>query len=139
MTRLTVGSPLRVIHQFTTVLLPPLWILSLLWLTSFALLGGAAGSLLSCPHGNPQKEAALWRGSTFMVLAVMFGLDWYTLLFGKLLLVPSCLCLLLAAASAAVCAWSWLPLRKSASASALLFSLWQIYVFFLQTVVLLRA
>lgn len=139
MTRLTVGSPLHTLHRFPNILLPPLWLLSLLWLGSFALLGAAVGNLLACPHGNPQNEASLWRGSTFMVLAVMFALDWYTLFFGKLLLLPSSLCLLLSAAAATLCACAWFSLRKGAAIAAFLFSLWQIYIFFLQMAIFLQA
>lgn len=138
LTRLTAGSPLAVIHKLAASgALPPLWLLSLLWLASFALLGGMAGLLLASPHTTPQREVCLWRGGTFMVLAMVFSLGWYTLLFGKLCLLPSCLCLLLSAAAAGICAVSWMQIKKSATAVALAFSLWQISLFFLQCTVLL--
>ncbi len=139
LTRLTVGSPLAVVHKLEAFLiLPPLWVLSLVWLMHFAILGAAAGYLLACPAHNPVREAAMWRGCTFMVLAAVFSLVWYTLLFGKLCLLPSWICLLLSAGAALVCALSWRTLGKGAFAAALAFALWQIGLFFLQLTVILH-
>ena len=139
LTRLTVGSPLTVAHKLEALLiLPPLWVLSLLWLVHFTLLGAAAGFLLGCPTHNPHQEAAMWRGCTFMVLAAVLSLVWYTLLFGKLCLLPSWLCLLLSAGAAAVCAISWRQTKKGAAVVAFAFSLWQVCLFFLQFAVILH-
>ena len=140
LTRLTAGSPLTVIHKLEATLpIPPIWLMSLMWLASFVLFGAAAGLLLVFPHGNPQREASLWRGNTFMVLAMVFSLGWYTLLFGKFCLLPSCLCLLLSAAAALACALAWMQLKRNASVAALVFSLWQIFLFLLQCAVLFHA
>lgn len=139
LTRLTVGSPLAVIHKLgASVLLPPLWLTGLLWLGSYVLMGAAVGYLLSCPPGNARREADLWRGCTFLVLAVVFSLVWYTLLFGKLCLLLSCLCLLLAAVCALVCMISWWSVGKGAAVISLGFSLWQICLLFLQFAVILH-
>ena len=139
LTRLTVGSPLAVAHKLEVFLiLPPLWLMSLLWLFSFLLMGAAAGHLLASPMGSAKREAYLWRGSTFMVLAVVFSLVWYTLLFGKLFLLPSWICLLLSAAAAFACALSWRQVARGAAAAALGFALWQITLFLLQFAVLLH-
>ncbi len=139
LTRLTVGSPLAVVHKLEAFLiLPPLWLMSLLWLSAFILMGAAAGHLLACPMGSAKREACLWRGSTFMVLAVVFSLVWYTLLFGKLFLLPSWLCLLLSAAAALVCGVSWRQVAWGAASVALGFALWQITLFLLQFAVLLH-
>ena len=49
----TVGSPLPVLRLWgADVLLPPLWILGILWLAGYALLGGAAGYAWGCPGGG---------------------------------------------------------------------------------------
>ncbi|MBQ9151214.1 MAG: hypothetical protein IJX72_03100, partial [Clostridia bacterium] len=98
----------------------------------------AVGYLLSCPSGNTRREAHLWRGNTFMVLAVVFSLVWYTLLFGKLYLLPSWICLLLSAASALLCTLSWWPIGKWVSIISLYFALWQVCLFFLQLAVILH-
>ena len=140
LTRLAVGGPLSVVHKLDAyLLLPPLWLMSLLWLASFALLGGAAGYLWSHPTGGLEGEARLWRGGTFMVLAVVFSLVWYTLLFGKLYLLISWFCLLPAVAAALACAYAWWWIGKGAAALCVAFGLWQICLFFLQLAALLHA
>ena len=137
-TRLTVGSPLALIHQLPSHTLPPIWLFSLLWMASFALLGATAGHLLTCVGGSHQREACLWRGGTFMVLAMMFSLDWYTLLFGKFLFFPACLCLILSALAALICALSWIRVQKGAAVSPAIFFLWQTCLLICQIMVFLR-
>ena len=140
LTRWAVGSPLPVMHRLEAIRpLPPLWLMSLLWLASFALLGMAIGYLLTCPDGNPRREALFWRGNTFLVLAVVFSLLWYTLLFGKFYPVPSWCCLLLSVAAALVCAFSWIQVKTAAAVSVLIFALWQGYLILLQLTVLMTA
>ena len=138
LTRWAVGSPVAVMHKLEAFrALPPLWLMSLLWLSSFAVLGMSLGYLLTCPDGDPRREALFWRGNTFLVLAVVFSLLWYALLFGKFYPVPSWLCLILSAAAALVCALSWLRVKTAAFAAAVLFALWQGYLILLQLAVLL--
>ena len=140
LTRMTVGSPLTVIHKLEAVLtLPPLWLMGLFWLFSFALVGGSAGYLLSCPNGGPHKEVLLWRGSTFFVLGVTLALVWYTLLFGKFCLLPSWLCLVLSAVASVVCALSWMQIKTAAAVAVFLFFLWQLYLVLMHLAVLLAA
>ncbi len=140
LTRLAVGSPLAVIHKLgASILLPPLWFTSLLWLASYALMGAAAGYLLSCPTGNTRREAFLWRGCTFLVLAVVFSLVWYTLLFGKLYLLSSWICLFFSAVAALICMISWWQIGKWAAIVSLCFAVWQVCLFLLQLAVILHA
>ena len=139
LTRLTVGSPLAVIHKLDAFsVLPPLWILSLVWLAAFAWLGAAAGYLLACPPGSPKREADLWRGCTFAVLGAVFSLVWYTLLFGKFYLLPSWFCLPVSAAAAGICGLSWGRIGKGGAAAALAFGAWQICLFLIQLGVILH-
>ena len=136
---LSVGSALPAIHALRAeAILPPVWLMSLLWLSSFALLGGALGYLLSCPSGGALREARLWRGATFLVLTVTLALVWYSLLFGKLLLLPSWLCLLLAAAASLTCALSWWPISRGAALIAGGCSLWQLSLFFWQFAIIIH-
>lgn len=140
LTRLTVGTPVTAIHKFEAFLsLPPIWFMGLLWLASFALTGAFAGELLSSPCLPPRDEALAWRGATALVLALVFSLVWYTLLFGKCFLLASWLCLLLSAAAAVWCALSWLQVKRGASLVMFGFFLWQMILFFLQLAVLLHA
>ncbi len=139
LTRLAVGSPLRAIHRLNAAgWLPPLWLMSLLWFGSFALVGAAAGSLLACPGGGARREAWLWRGSTFLVPAVVFSLVWYVLLFGRLWPILSCLFPLLSAAAALVCVLSWRLIGGGAWWAVLVFALWQTVLFCWQLAVLLH-
>ena len=140
LTRATVGGPLAVLHKLEPIFpLPPLWLTGILWLASFIIVGGAAGYLLTCSELGPHKEALLWRGSTFLVLGVVFSLVWYTLLFGKFFLLPSWICLLLSAATSLVCFLSWIQVKTAAAVAVLLFSLWQVYLVLVQMAILLAA
>ena len=72
-----VGSPLPILRLLgADALLPPLWIMGLLWLTGYVLLGAAAGYAFACSTGGPYGEASLWRGLTFLVAEVTFSFAW---------------------------------------------------------------
>ena len=138
LTRLTVGNPLMILHKLGALgNLPPLWLLGFIWLTLYLLVGASTGYLLSCPSGKNGREASLWRGCTFMVLAVVLSLVWFTLLFGKFWLLPSWLCLCLAFVCAAICAVSWWQVGKGPAIIIWLFAIWQICLFFLQFAIML--
>jgi tryptophan-rich sensory protein len=140
LTRLAAGSPAATVHQLEAFLpLPPLWLMGLLWLSAFALAGAAAGEMLTVPCPSPRVEALAWRGATALILAVVFSLVWYTLLFGKFLLLASWLCLPLSAAAAAWCALSWGQVNRRAACILWGFALWEAFLFFLQLAVLFHA
>lgn len=104
----TVGSPLPVLRLWgADALLPPLWILGLLWLVGYALLGGAAGYALGAHGGGAAREVSLWRGLTFLVAEVTFSFAWYRLSFGSRLLLLGWICLAVSVAAGAVCAVAW--------------------------------
>lgn len=139
LTRFLCGSPLWFLRwSDVSGLLPPLWLLSLLWMTAYVAVGCAAGYLFSCPAWGVARESHLWRGSTFLILAVVVSLVWYTLLFGKHYLLPSWLCLPVSASAAGVCGASWWRLQRAVGCVAWMFGIWQTVLFFLQLAVLLR-
>ena len=85
--RMAVGSPHAALWQLgATDRLPPLWILSALWLGCFFLVGCAWGYLLgACPkRGGCAHDAAVWRGSLCLVLSLVFSFLWFALLVGSL-------------------------------------------------------
>jgi hypothetical protein len=84
-------------------------------------------------------KALAWRGATALILAAVFSLVWYTLLFGKFLLLASWLCLPLSAAAAAWCALSWGQVRRGTAMILWGVFLWETFLFFLQLAVLLHA
>ncbi len=118
--RATVGSPLPVLRLLDAgAILPPLWIMGLLWIAAYAVAGGAAGYILACGSGGSHGDSLRWRGMTFLVVEVTFSYAWYSLLFGSFLPFPAWICLALAVAAGGLCAISWMPVQKlSALASA---------------------
>ncbi len=136
--RAVTADPLTTLHRLCALdVLPPLWLMSALWLAWAALLGGAmAHALVRAGQGG--AATAAWRGSTCLCLSAMTAAAWYALLFGKGALLLSWLCLLASALAAALAALSW---AKCASVPAILtaaFALWSILLFFLQLAVMLH-
>jgi hypothetical protein len=115
-----------------------MWLMSLLWMGFYGLWGAAFGDLLSGLPENPAREVYIWRGSTFAVLAVVFSLVWYTLLFGKFYLIPSWMCLLMSSLASLVCGYSWWSVAKWTAIVAILFASWNICLFFFQFSIILH-
>ena len=138
LTRWSVGSPVILLHKLSGVTpLPPMWLMSLLWLGFYLLWGAAAGKLLWNNSKSTLWEIRIWRGCTFAVLAVVFSLVWYTLLFGKFYLIPSWMCLFLSATASFACSCSWWPVVKWTAIVAWLFGIWNIFLFFLQLAIII--
>ncbi len=138
--RLATGSPWAVFHHFAAGdVLPPLWLLSLLWFALPALGGAAAGVLFSCLGHAAEREACFWRGCTCLVLSFLFASAWYALLFGKYSLFFSGLCLLAAALLSFLCAVSWRTLSVGASLVIAANALWYLMLLIWQISVALHA
>lgn len=134
-----VGSPLPVLRLLGAAgVLPPLWLMEILWLGMYALAGVSAGYLFACPPGGGEGEALRWRGMTFLIFEVTFSFAWYSLLFGSLLLLPSWICLLLSIASGVVGAVTWLPVCKPAAGIAAGVALGQLSLWITQLAVILH-
>lgn len=137
--RFATTSPWIVLHRLNAgCVLPPLWLLSCLWIACFVLLGAAAGVILSTDAGGAAETAA-WRGCTFLVLSVMLTFAWYTLLFAKFSLFVSWLCLPVGLVLAVLCGISWWQVRPAASLVAFGYALWLLLIFFWQIAVLVHA
>lgn len=137
--RLAVGSPLTILRlSGADALIPPLWLMSLLWLAVCVLLGAAAGIALSCVGRSGMQDALRWRGMTFLVVEVTFSFAWYSLSFGSFLLLPSCLCLLGAVAAGGLCTLSWISAQRSAAILSLTGVLWHLWLLLLQIAVILH-
>ena len=138
--RVAVGSPHSALWQLgATDRLPPLWILSLLWLGFFFLAGCAWGYLLGgCgKRGGAIHEAAVWRGSLCLVLSLVFSFLWYALLVGTLSLFLSWLCLAAAVAFAFLCAFSWFRVGRGVGWVTVGFALWLFFLFLMHFTVVL--
>ncbi len=137
--RILTENPRVVLHRLAAYdRLPPLWLLSILWLGWFFLLGATTAILLCASRRDCRREALLWRGSTFLVLTVVISLIWYTLLFGKFSLLISWLCLPVAIAAALLCALSWWRTAGWAGVLLVGFALWLLCLFLLQFAVMLH-
>ncbi len=134
------GSPLPVLRLLgANALLPPLWLMGLFWLAGYILVGGAAGYLASCPMRGGRREAYLWRGGTFLALAIGMSFCWYSCLFASFLLLISWLCLLASVCFALLCALSWWRLNRLCALSVGFVGGWFLCLSLLQLAVLLQA
>ncbi len=139
LTRTFTGGAQTILHSYNAAaLVPPLWIMGLLWFGLIALSGAALGARIADCHRGAAYSALLWRGATALVLADSFGCAWYALLFGKGVIAFSALCLLLCAGSALLCALSWWQIARAAAAITGLYAAFSLFLLFLQLAVLLR-
>ena len=137
--RFAMGSPWTVFHRLdAAAVLPPLWLLGLVWIALPVLCGLAAGALLGRLYGAAQAEAAFWRGCTFLVLSLLCALAWYILLFGKCSLFFSGLCLVAAAFAAFLCVLSWRAISVGCTLIVAANALWYVILFFMQLAVVLH-
>ena len=59
---------------------PPPFLMSVLWTVWYALVGFCLGAVLSCRvHG---KQVHVYKGSMYLIVALVFNLVWYPLFFG---------------------------------------------------------
>lgn len=137
---ITVGSPFPILRMLGAEgLLPPIWLMGLLWFASYALEGCAAGIAAGCLGGRGDvRETGLWRGMTFLVAEITFSLAWYRLLFCSFLLFPSFCCLLLAVCAGIVCLLSWFPIHKLSAALCAGVTMWRLCLMFTQVIVILH-
>lgn len=134
-----VGSPLPILRLLgADTILPPIWLMGLLWLAGYALLGAAAGYVLACLFGGPVREASLWRGMTFWVIEFTFSFAWYCFFFGSCLLLPAGICLTVGVAAGAVCAVSWFHTYRLPSLLCGGVTLWLLYLSLCHLVVILH-
>ncbi len=136
--RAVAGGPWALLHRLNAAAyLPPMWLLGLLWLAAFILLGGAAGTAVACAAGHAD-EASAWRGCTAVTLAAMLAEAWYALLFLKYSLLFSWLCLPIAVVLLAVAALSWRSVHPGAALLSLGGALWFVFLLVLESMVILR-
>ncbi len=138
--RFVAGSPWVVLHRFSAgTVLPPLWLLGLVWFALPILCGWEAGLLFSKISHAAEREAAFWRGCTALVLSLMCASAWYVLLFGKCSLFFSGLCLPGAAILSLFGCVSWKDLSRGAVIVTTLHALWYLLLLILQLAVALHA
>ncbi len=137
MVRAFVGSPYPTMLLLEiSDLVPPVWIMTLLWSLSFFSIGAAAGFVLGYRVGGNEGEK--YKGCMFFVLLAVLELCWYPVLFGANLVFLSILVsivILCLAVAVTVCFY-----RVSKLAGMILFfhDIWLIYLLILNFAVFFR-
>lgn len=129
-TRWVCGSPLSTLHYISArEIVPPTWLMILLFSVSYAVAGFALGSALGnpfCSCGERKYQGAMW-----FVLALGLGYIWYPIFFcARLFLVSVLICLLCLFSSlcATVC---FASVSKISFYLSLAYDLWLLYLMFL--------
>ena len=134
------GSPVPVWRLLgADALLPPLWLMGLVWLAVYVLAGGAAGYLATCSAAGGRREALLWRGGTFLALALGLSFCWYSCLFASFLLLLSWICLAAAVFFAVLSTVTWWQLSRPCALAVGLMGAWFLCLALVQFALLLRA
>ena len=135
--RFAVGSPYIMIHALDIAdILPPVWLLSLLWTLAFLTIGCAAGFVLGFRAGGCEVDK--YKGSMLFVILAVLELCWYPTLFGAGLLFLSILesiLILCFAVGVTVC---YYRVSKFAGVLFLLHDIWLIYMLILNFAVFFK-
>ena len=132
--RIWCGSPYPGMMQMgVRALVPPVWLMSLLWTLWYFVLGAALGALLRC---FGQSCIGAWRGAFFFLLMLFAGFLWYPLFFIRQNLLCSLLSLLVTLACALMCALQWQRVAAAAGILMYLHVAWLTYLLILQLICL---
>lgn len=134
--RMTVGSPYRTILELGIgELVPPVWLMTVLWTLCFFIIGCAAGFALGYRNGCNEEK---YKGCMFFVLLAVAELGWYPVLFGANLVFISVLLSILILCLSLAVTFSFYRLTKFAGMLFLLHDIWLIYMLILNFAVLFR-
>ncbi|MBQ9806710.1 MAG: tryptophan-rich sensory protein [Clostridia bacterium] len=136
--RFTVGSPhLMLLALGIGGVVPPVWLMSLLWSLSFLIIGCAAGFVLGYRAGGCDVEK--YKGGMIFVLLAVLELCWYPTLFGAglvFLSVLECILILCLSVGVTVCFYR---VSRFAGMLFLLHDVWLIYMLILNFAVFFHA
>lgn len=135
--RIAVGSPYMTILALDIAdLLPPVWLMSLLWTFAFLTIGCAAGFVLGYRAGGCEVDK--YKGSMLFVVLAVLELCWYPTLFGAgflFLSVLECILILCFSVGVTLC---YYRVSKFAGVLFLLHDIWLIYMLILNFAVFFR-
>ena len=136
--RISVGSPYRTILELGIKdMIPPAWLMSIVWAFSFFIVGCAGGFVLAYRTAGQNVEK--YKGSMYFVLLCVLELCWYPTLFGKgFVFLSVLLCLLILCISLAT-TFCFYRVTSFAGMLLLLHDVWLIYMLLLNFAVLFRA
>ncbi len=133
--RLWWGSPNPALTQLgIRNLVPPVWLMGLLWTLWYFALGAALGAVLRA-HGR--SSVAAWRGAFFLLLMLGVGSLWYPVYFVRCNALLALGVIVACIACAVLCAVSWQGSAASAAAVVWLHVLWLLYMLILQLICIL--
>ncbi len=136
--RATTPSPYLFVRGVAgQVALPPTWLLGLFWFGMIFLVGLAWGLVLGRRGCNSRRDAWRFRGTTYLLLSVVFALLWYRLLFGAVAMLLSWCCLLVTVVFCVLTALSWWRISPLAGGITGAYALWSLFLFVTQFVVIL--
>ncbi len=135
--RFCVGAPYRMILETGIAdMIPPVWLLALLWSLSFFLIGCAAGFVLGYRMDGCESEK--YKGCMLFILLALLELCWYPTFFGVGLIFVSVLEALLI-----LCLSIWIMgcfyrVSKFAGMLFLFHNIWLVYMLILNFAVLFK-
>lgn len=130
------GSPFDMIHKLNGIgTIPPIWILNLLTIVFFFLLGFSLGSIINAAKNRinvGERELCVYRGAIFLSCAFFLALLWYPLFFFAeklfLSLFVSIVCLIFSI----LCAIEWLHSEPvGASITVFVCCIFEFYILFI--------
>ena len=136
--RIGVGSPYRTILELGIGdMIPPAWIMAIVWAFSFFIVGCAGGFVLA--YRTVGKDVEKYKGSLYFVLLCVTELCWYPTLFGKgFVFLSVLLCLVILCLSLAT-TFCFYRVTSFAGMLLLFHDVWLIYMLLLNFAVLFRA
>lgn len=136
--RFSVGGPYRVMMELGIAdVVPPVWLMGILWSLSLFLIGCAAGFVLAYrPRGC---EAEKYKGCMLFILLSVLELCWYPAFFGAGLVFVSVLMSLLILCLSVWITGCFYRVTKLGGMLLLLHSVWLIYMVILHFIIFFRA
>ncbi len=136
--RAFVGSPYRTVLELGIKdIVPPAWLMTLLWSLSFFIIGAAAGFVLGYRMGGCDGEK--YKGCMLFVMLCVLELCWYPTLFGAHLVFLSVLESILILCLSIAVTISFYRVSKFAGMILLFHSIWLIYMLILNFAILFRS
>ena len=135
--RASTGSPYRTMMELGIGdLVPPVWLMTMLWTATFFLIGCAAGFVLGYRYGG--RDCEKYKGGMYFILLAVLELCWYPTLFGANLVFLSVLESVLILCVSLGVTFCFYRVSKFAGMLLLLHDIWLIYMLILNFAVFFR-
>lgn len=118
-------------------LVPPVWLMVLLWTISLFIVGASAGLILS--YRERGCDSAKYQAGMFFLLLLVLEYLWYPLFFGAMMVFLSSLLSILILCCSVVATLLSMKLCRPVGIALLLHDFWLVYLLILNFAVLFRA